>query len=82
MALAKDGTIGLRELPARLESAGRANATPAVEPISLEEMERRHIEIVLRATGRNKALAARKLGIDRATLYRKLLRLGLSDPQR
>jgi transcriptional regulator with PAS, ATPase and Fis domain len=45
-------------------------------------MERRHIEIVLRATGRNKALAARKLGIDRATLYRKLLRLGLSDPQR
>jgi DNA-binding NtrC family response regulator len=82
MALAKDGTIGLRELPARLESAGRGNSTPAVEPISLEEMERRHIEIVLRATGRNKALAARKLGIDRATLYRKLLRLGLSDPQR
>jgi DNA-binding NtrC family response regulator len=82
MALAKDGTIGLRELPARLESAGRGSAAPAVEPVSLEEMERRHIEIVLRATGRNKALAARKLGIDRATLYRKLLRLGLSDPQR
>jgi DNA-binding NtrC family response regulator len=82
MALAKDGNIGVRELPARLESAGRGNAPPPVEPVSLEEMERRHIEIVLRATGRNKALAARKLGIDRATLYRKLLRLGLSDPQR
>jgi DNA-binding NtrC family response regulator len=82
MALAKEGRIGVRELPARLESAGRGNAPPPVEPVSLEEMERRHIEIVLRATGRNKALAARKLGIDRATLYRKLLRLGLSDPQR
>jgi DNA-binding NtrC family response regulator len=82
MALAKDGNIGVRELPARLESAGRGSAPPPVEPVSLEEMERRHIEIVLRATGRNKALAARKLGIDRATLYRKLLRLGLSDPQR
>jgi two-component system response regulator HydG len=82
MALAKDGLIGVRELPARLESATRASAPPPVEPVSLEEMERRHIEIVLRATGRNKALAARKLGIDRATLYRKLLRLGLSDPPR
>ena len=82
MALAKDGVIGVRELPARLESASRASAPPPVEPVSLEEMERRHIEIVLRATGRNKALAARKLGIDRATLYRKLLRLGLSDPPR
>jgi DNA-binding NtrC family response regulator len=82
MALAKDGIIGVRELPARFESAGRGSASPSVEPVSLEEMERRHIEIVLRATGRNKALAARKLGIDRATLYRKLLRLGLSDPHR
>jgi DNA-binding NtrC family response regulator len=81
MALAKDGLIGVRELPSRLESAGRS-VPPPVEPVSLEEMERRHIEIVLRATGRNKALAARKLGIDRATLYRKLLRLGLSEPQR
>jgi DNA-binding NtrC family response regulator len=82
MALAKDGTIGVRELPARFEATGRGATPPPVEPVSLEEMERRHIEIVLRATGRNKALAARKLGIDRATLYRKLLRLGLSDPHR
>jgi two-component system response regulator AtoC len=82
MALAKDGNIGVRELPARFEASGRGSVPPPVEPVSLEEMERRHIEIVLRATGRNKALAARKLGIDRATLYRKLLRLGLSDPQR
>jgi transcriptional regulator of acetoin/glycerol metabolism len=37
---------------------------------------------VLRATGWNKALAARKLGIDRATLYRKLIRLGLTRPPR
>jgi two-component system response regulator HydG len=83
IALAPNGRIGVHELPGRLKAqAGRGSAPPPVEPASLEEVERRHIEIVLRATGWNKALAARKLGIDRATLYRKLMRLGLTEPQR
>jgi transcriptional regulator of acetoin/glycerol metabolism len=51
-------------------------------PTTLEEVERRHIEIVLKAVGWNKARAARKLGIDRATLYRKLSRFGLDRPAR
>jgi two-component system, NtrC family, response regulator AtoC len=83
IALAVSGRIGVHELPARLKAqAARGSTPPPVEPASLEEVERRHIEIVLRATGWNKALAARKLGIDRATLYRKLMRLGLTEPQR
>ncbi len=82
VALATNGRIGVSELPVRLHGAGRPTVPPPVEPASLEEVERRHIEIVLRATGWNKALAARKLGIDRATLYRKLMRLGLTEPQR
>lgn len=44
---------------------------------SLDQLERRHIEAVLTAHGGNKVLAARTLGIDRATLYRKLTRFGL-----
>lgn len=40
----------------------------------LREMERRHILAVLEAVGGRKAEAARILGIDRATLYRKLRR--------
>jgi DNA-binding NtrC family response regulator len=83
LALAVDGVIGVAELPARIRSGAPRSENPArVEPASLEEVERRHIQIVLRATGWNKALAARKLGIDRATLYRKLIRLGLNERQR
>jgi two-component system response regulator HydG len=80
-ALATGNTVSARELPARLQiqAPPPEQATPETSA-SLEEVERRYIEVVLRATGWNKALAARKLGIDRATLYRKLLRLGLSEP--
>lgn len=39
---------------------------------SLQEMERRHIDRVLEATDGNRSEAARILGIDRTTLYRKL----------
>ena len=44
----------------------------AVEARSLREVERRHILRVLEETGGNHAHAARVLGIDRRTLYRKL----------
>jgi two-component system response regulator HydG len=46
--------------------------------LTLQEVENRYIEQVLRATGGNKAQAARVLGMDRRTLYRKLEREG--DP--
>lgn len=44
----------------------------------VEESERRHIERVIRETDGNKKLAARILGIDLATLYRKMDRLSIS----
>jgi DNA-binding NtrC family response regulator len=46
--------------------------TPTDTPPPLSEVERRHIEDVLRFTGGNKARAARILGITAATLYNKL----------
>jgi two-component system response regulator HydG len=42
------------------------------ELASMEEVERRYIEHVLKAVGGNKTLAAQVLGFDRKTLYRKL----------
>ncbi len=42
--------------------------------MSLEELERRHIEHVLSSVGGKKERAAKVLGIDRVTLYRKLKR--------
>jgi two-component system response regulator AtoC len=82
MARAAGGQIDVDVLAALHSAPARPPVAPPVQPESLEEVERRHIEIVLRATGWNKALAARKLGIDRATLYRKLMRLGLSEAER
>ncbi len=47
--------------------------------VTLREMERRHIEKVLRSVGGNRQAAARILGIDRSTLYRKLKQRATSD---
>ena len=45
---------------------------------TLEETEKEQIRRVLAATGGNKSRAAKILGIERKTLYRKLERMGLS----
>ena len=42
------------------------------ELITLDEMERRYVRQVLDAVGGNKTHAARVLGIDRRSLYRRL----------
>ncbi len=42
------------------------------ELVSMDEVERRYVLRVLEAVGGNKTLAARILGFDRKTLYRKL----------
>jgi Nif-specific regulatory protein len=41
-------------------------------PVSIEEMERRHVLATLEAVGGNKTKAATILGIERSTLDRKL----------
>lgn len=50
---------------------GEANGTD--KPMTLAEMEQRHVNEVLRQTGGNKAEAARILAIDYKTLLRKLV---------
>jgi DNA-binding NtrC family response regulator len=49
-------------------------AQDPMELISMEEMERRYINYVLKTTGGNRTLTARILQVDRKTLYRKLQR--------
>jgi len=56
----------------------RDGAEPGSAPLaSIEQVERDHIERVLRHTGGNKKEAARILNIDRSTLYAKLKSYGL-----
>ena len=49
----------------------------SVELVTLEELERRHIERVLEVTGGNRPKAARILGINPSTIYRKLEKYNL-----
>ncbi len=79
--LIKPADLGLAPAPAR---APGANAPG--EPVSLEEVEKRHIAEVLGHTAGNVSQAARLLGIDRVTLYNKIRKFQLrrdgedSDP--
>lgn len=49
----------------------------AMVDMTLKEVERRHIKAVLDSTGGNITQAAKRLGIDRVTLSRKMKRLDL-----
>jgi two-component system, NtrC family, response regulator AtoC len=61
-----------------LDEQGRKVADEAAEPlVTLDEMEKRYLQKVLRETGWNKARAAKVLGIDRRTLYRMAERFGV-----
>ena len=57
-----------------------ASNNPA-ELASMEEVERRYILHVLKAVAGNRTLAARVLGLDRKTLYRKLRQYDESDKE-
>ena len=70
-ALSDGETLGLDALPANV--AGSDGEGSGGFP-TLERVERRHIARALELTGGRRAEAAALLGIDRATLYRKLKR--------
>ena len=78
LVLSRQGTIGPADLP---EGLGCAPASPAVEemPRSVADIERDHILRVLHSVAGNKTAAARLLGLDRKTLYRKLQSYGLGS---
>ena len=52
----------------------------AATPDRLREVERQHILRVLKQAKGNRSEAARRLGIERKTLYKKALRLGIDLP--
>ena len=57
--------------PGELEAEAMLDAA-AEDGMDLEELERRYIRVILERCQGNKAKAARILGIDRSTLWRKL----------
>jgi len=76
VALVKGPMIDVDDLPAHLRGAPAQSMAPASQ--TLEEVEKAHVIAVLKSAGGNRGRAAAILGIDRKTLYRKLLRYGLT----
>ncbi len=69
------------DLPAELSTTRRPQSEPADSPlVTLREVERRHVERVLHATGWNKAQAARVLSVDIKTLNKKIRDFNLIRP--
>jgi len=50
------------------------------EPLSLDDVEKRHIHATLKATGWNKSRTSSILGVERSTLDRKIRRYDLKPP--
>lgn len=77
VTLARFEQLTPQDLPEKVRNfrAPAETGAFAVDPehiVPLHVLERRYIEQVLRAAGDNKSQAARLLGVDRRTLYRKL----------
>jgi len=76
------GRITLADIESELERGGASVAgnapVSAAVPDRLLEMERQHILRVLKESRGNKTEAARRLGIERKTLYKKAVRLGIN----
>ena len=74
----RGAVVGPDDLPVLLQSSRRDTPAGLFEDLpTLEDVERRYLEHVLRAVGRNRTRAAEVLGIDRRTLYRMAERYGI-----
>jgi two-component system response regulator HydG len=76
VALARFEQLAVDDLPDRIRNYRVAHVLVASddpsELVPLEEVERRYILRVLEAAGGNRSIAARILGLDRKTLYRRI----------
>jgi transcriptional regulator with PAS, ATPase and Fis domain len=74
-AVCRDGEIKLEDLPTKIQKFAPSRIEIATVPdqlITLDDMERRYVRQVLASVNGNKTHAARILGIDRRSLYRRL----------
>ena len=83
VALTLYDSIVIDDLPPKVrEYAGSSIVVASADPselVCLEELERRYIRHVLNSASGNKTIAARILGLDRKTLYRKIEKYGLDE---
>ncbi len=85
VALARFEDIQVDDLPDKIRTreprwSAAMSGSDIPELLTVEEVERRHVLRVLEVCNGNRTDAAKVLGLDRKTLYRKLLRWGVSGP--
>jgi two-component system response regulator AtoC len=68
----RDGTILPRHLPVNILGTDNSHKKDENEILTLMECERHHIINTLKKVGGNKTIAAKKLNINRQTLYNKI----------
>ena len=74
----KTPTIEIKHLPSVLNNNADVSVEKNLSGIkSFDELERMYIKNVLEQSGGNRAIAAQRLGIHKATLFRKLKNLGI-----
>jgi DNA-binding NtrC family response regulator len=79
--LCRGGLIQLAHLPPGLRGNAAGVTAPSIAGMTLEAMERFLITDALRRHHGNRAAAARHLGINPSTLFRKAKTLGIELPQ-
>lgn len=84
VTLCRHSELAVEDLPKKVRDAEPSRPILADEDprelVPMEEIERRYILRVFETTDQNKSLAAKVLGFDRKTLYRKLRRYGVIAP--
>jgi PAS domain S-box-containing protein len=76
----KEPQVALHHLPEELSDKADAPSRQSLKSFSnLEEMEAHFLRAILEETGGNKVEAAKRLGIHKSTLFRKLKKLGISS---
>lgn len=74
MVVGKKSTIQIEDLPFQNENRLTSTYSSA---LTLEDIEKEHIQRILKETGGNVSRAAKLLGIDRVTLYSKIKKYGI-----
>ncbi len=79
--LAEENLITLDDLPEGLVESGAEPAAAAADSRHLREVERRHVQEILKEEKGNKVHAAKALGISRRALYRLIAKYRLETEQ-
>ena len=82
VVLCRGGLIEMGHLPAPLQGAGDAETPTRWQGLTLEALEKIHIADALRRHGGNRKAAARELGINPSTLYRKMKSFDITVPDK